>query len=330
VTIIIGGSGSVGSTLLATVLNRHEDMFCGPELSLFNKEVAFTDWAAARRMIREQPKRFVTHGWGPYSGTGLSQDDYCWDKLELDGLLSTSNSLVEFTRHFFEKPLAKEGKHVWVEKTPSNSFCFSEFLDTFEDPRVVHITRNPLDTVLSLVNRGFTPIYAAGIWVYNCAMALRSRESIFYHELKYEDLTSRPEEVLRGLIDFLGVSPDQKLLAATEDGRHIKTLDSWTLSPSDAIKPRNARSFEQAPDQLRKEIRTALTVFRVSEKHQRRFDTPAVSCEEVSALLGYTFDPYSNKTFSRSFSFAITGDVLRRTIRGYETGFLNYPGTLRW
>ena len=39
--IIIGGSGSSGSSLLATILNRHPEVAVGPELSLFNKPVLY-------------------------------------------------------------------------------------------------------------------------------------------------------------------------------------------------------------------------------------------------------------------------------------------------
>lgn len=328
--IVIGGSGSVGSTLLATVLNRHSEVFCGPELSLFNKEIVFADWRAARSLILARPQKFVTHGWGPYGGSSLYHDEFYWDRGELDHLLSKSENVSEFACRFFERPLSKEDKRVWIEKTPSNSLCFSEFLETFDDPRVVHMTRNPLDSVLSLVRRGFTPLYAAGIWVYNCAMALRSQRSVQYYELKYEELTGQPEEVLGALTEFLGISTDHQLLTTPQDSGPSRALESWELSPGDAIKPRGVRSFEQAPVHMRNEIRAALTSFRVSDKHRRRYDPPAASCEEACALLGYEFEPRPDKSFSRKFFAETMADALKRTVQGYKTGLGNYPGTLKW
>lgn len=329
-SIIIGGSGSVGSTLLATVLNRHADVFCGPELSLFNKELVFTDWRTASTRIRLQPQKFVTHGWGPYSGSSLYHDDYCWDRDELDQLLSESGSIEEFSCQFFKRPLSMKGKSVWVEKTPSNSFCFPEFLHAFENSRVVHMTRNPYDAVASLVNRGFTPIYAAGIWIYNCAMALRSRNSDRYHELSYEDLTTGTEDAIEVLCRSIGIKFDADLLARAGNSEKGRELESWTFSPGDSIQPRSVGGFERLATPVRDEVRTALTVFRVSGRHQHCYSMPAKSCEEVCALLEYDFEPLVNKRFLPKFGVETVKDAVRRTARGYKTGLGNYPARLNW
>ena len=162
-SIIIGGSGSAGTTLLRVRLNSHPDLFSGTELNFLNKKLLFNDWNTFKSLIMSSNKSIVTNGWFPYPGTNLLDDDFMWSANDLSDLIDSSKDIVSFTNSFFKPSLTYNNAKVWVEKTPSNAYCFEDFLKQFNNGKVLHAVRNPYDAVASLVSRGMSEFFAAGI-----------------------------------------------------------------------------------------------------------------------------------------------------------------------
>ena len=52
-------------------------------------------------------------------------------------LLKNSNSINEFTQVYFKRPIDKKNAKIWIEKTPSNAYSFTKFLDQYPNGKVV-------------------------------------------------------------------------------------------------------------------------------------------------------------------------------------------------
>jgi hypothetical protein len=234
---VIGGSGSSGSTLLATVLDRHPEIYCAPELSLFNKRFAYTSFPKLRR-----------HFWF-WLWRGVSTDGYlAYSKLlqrgNLEGLsrdtllhiVSDSQDFRQFALGLRDELLRAHKKRVFVEKTPSNVYCFPEFARTFPDGQMIHLFRDGRDAVASLRNRGWSLFKSASTWVYNVASGIACRGLPQYSEIRYEDLVSEPRAILERICSTLGVEYLDEVLHRPRDPNcDRKQIPTWSLSPADPI-----------------------------------------------------------------------------------------------
>jgi len=326
----MGGPGSTGSSMLRIVLNRHPEIFSGAELNFFNKEQVFEDWQRVKHRLlprRFQFPRLTTKGWTSYAGTLLLDEDYGWSRPELERLISDSASLETFVEKFFARPLKQHGAAFWIEKTPSNAYSFRHFLDRFDDARVIHTARDPLDTVASLVRRGLPPILAAGVWVYNSATAMRVEDSGRYLLVRYEDFVSAPEACLEKLMDFLERPFHPSLLrgGGAEQGAG---LQSWENDPAGKISTSSIGGFQRLDANTQEQIVTALSVFSISDRHVRSRGLCYRNCQEICEKLDYDFRPKVYPGHRARMRRQMTKNRLYRTLRCQPTGWWNYPARM--
>ena len=234
--IIIGGSGSSGSSLLATILNRHPEIAVGPELSLFNKPVLYeNDWNKFSKNLKKYIiKGSSTKGWFLYWKSMRKIEKYGWEIESLIKMSMDCKNNVEFVDNFFDKFLKKNNKTIWAEKTPSNAYYFKSFLKLYPEGRIIHIYRDYKDVVTSFQKRGMTAYYSSMLYLYNTALALSCRDYKNYYELSYEDLVNNPSESLKAVCNFLNLVYDESMLH--DNNEHISgKLKSWNNDPSSKI-----------------------------------------------------------------------------------------------
>jgi hypothetical protein len=326
---LMGGSGSTGSSLLRTILNRHPTLFSGEELNFFNKEQVFDDWERSRRRVfcsRLFPP-FATRGWFSWPGTQLTHADYGWSIAELGLLFERVSGVKEFADVFFSRPLGRTGSDDWVEKTPSNSYSFRQFLRDFDDGKVVHTTRDPLASVASLVYRGMDPFYAAGLWLYNTAAALVVEGDPRCHTVRYEDLTEEPHSTVERLCSFLGTTYSPELLTPKEPDKvpHARN-PGWAHARTDPVTA-NVSRFDALSTRVQHEIRVALSLLEVSPAHASEKGLSATSCAPIASRIGYAFEPVSRPSRQDVVSLerALLRDRWHRIKRRYPTGLRYYP-----
>jgi len=139
-----------------------------------------------------------------------------------------------------------KGKTRWGDKDPGNMGRLGSVLRWFPDARIVHIARDGRDACMSLLKQEF-----GGEDLLQCAESWREQvwwvrqigqilgESQYF-ELRYEDLVERPEQILRGLVDFLGLEWSPTMLeyhrrvdeAVPAEKRHIWPLLDSPPQPS--------------------------------------------------------------------------------------------------
>ena len=283
--IIIGGSGSSGSTLLATIINRHPDISIGPELSLFNKPVIYNEpyHLFSKNLESYIVKGTSTQGWFLYWKTLRELKKYGWDKNELIKMSYNCKNNVEFIDNFFNRYLEENNSSIWAEKTPSNSYCFQSFLKLYPNGRIIHIYRDYRDVVSSLKRRGMNSYYASMLYLYNTSTALGCRKQENYYELSYEELVTDPSRSINDLCKFLKVPYNKKMIKESK-GENVSQIKSWRNNPSGEIRSNSIK--------VKNRILTNYDYFvfnhvRISTIYKKKFNLDIDSIKNVNSILGY-------------------------------------------
>lgn len=106
----------------------------------------------------------------------------------------------------------------WGEKTPYNLFFVENILNDFPNAQFIFITRDGRDASADYIESSFGPtnIYcAAEIWKM-CQNAVKPWRANLspnqWLDVKYEELVTKPQEVLHGVCDFLGEEYDDAMM----------------------------------------------------------------------------------------------------------------------
>lgn len=202
--IVIGGASRSGTTLLQALLNAHRDVMIGPETGIFNAHPEATRLAAHCGLSVAQVRR----------------------------LYHRSHTLGDFYQRLNTALMARDGKTVWGEKTPSNVQHIAAIFRCFPGARFVHVLRDGRDVACSMrthpkyrwVNgaRAETGVRnpwaeCAQGWAADVRSGLAFRHDARYAEVRYEALVTSPEATLRALLAWLGLAWDAGMLARDRD-----------------------------------------------------------------------------------------------------------------
>jgi hypothetical protein len=114
---------------------------------------------------------------------------------------------------------AKAKKPRWAEKTPAHVYSMRLIAETFPDSQFVHMIRDGYEVVRSLQNMSWAPRqigWSTERWIGSvragreCGAELQPGR---YIEVRYEDLTKKPDATLRQLCEFLGEPFAEQMLA---------------------------------------------------------------------------------------------------------------------
>jgi len=130
-------------------------------------------------------------------------------------VLSECVNIGDFLRIVMEEMCRKQAVHRWMEKTPDHALYISNIKQSIPDALIVHIIRDGRDVALSLANRGGrrflwrgrSQLLPSGVfwkWIVQKARAGGRHIGQDYYELHYEDLVTKPREMLAKLGDFIG------------------------------------------------------------------------------------------------------------------------------
>ena len=291
--IIIGCSGSTGSSLLKTMLNRHSQIFAGPETCLFAFPQVYDNWEEYQSTLFNI---ITTDGWVIRKGINLLQPAYGWTEKELKATILKAPDFKSFISTFFEKPLAINNKKYWIEKTPVNAYGFHSFLQAYPTGKTIQIVRNPYDTVASLMARGMNPYYATGYYVYNTAIASSSNNDPRYYQLSYEDLVAQPKATLSKLFSFLEIPFEENIITAKHEKRkEPTTMDGWKHHETAAVQASSIGRFQELPTTQQALIQTALHSFKIHPAYAEKYHIRYTNCQELCEVLGYDFQTAVNR-----------------------------------
>lgn len=260
--LLVGGSGSSGTTLLRKLLNRHPDVYCGPEWYVFYHAAIYANFA---KLNVQERKWLVTSGfsrlpnlqpprleWGRSPDRPMVVNKFVHRGNRATAGLSTallqllairSEDFWDFATRLFGHLAGSQGKRFWAEKTPVNCRAYSTFLDAHPGNRCVHLVRDGRDVVLSLMKRGFAMRSAVDRWVTDTASYLPLAESPRLLLMRFEDLVEDPAKELTKLLSFsdwpVECVPSMVAQAATHKSEAMRTGASaaWGASPDARVDP---------------------------------------------------------------------------------------------
>lgn len=324
--VLMGGSGSTGSSLLKNILNRNERIFSGGETAFLSKRLVYDDWPKAKkRLQRRKTKGLRNFGFHIYNGTDMCSPEYLWKPDELDSAAVASMNLDEFCEVYFGKALELTGATTWIEKTPANAACFASFLNHFQDSKVIHMVRNPYDTIASLCNRGFSLHYAVGIYLLNTASGLSARHfKGRCHIVKYEDLIKDPDGTVSEVCRFLEVSYDSSMLESQNEQIADSKLDGWNYDETQNIGKKAVGRFKKLEDDEQTKILEATNLVSINDRGCDYYDIDVSSVQEICEILDYDFYQIGSSGVRKQLKRLQRVDRLNRLRRGYPTG-VYYP-----
>ncbi|MFF5104145.1 sulfotransferase family protein [Streptomyces sp. NPDC000134] len=189
-----------GSTLLRVLLNSHSRIRAPHEMHLRTLHVHFArpftaDAMRALRLDREELEHIL------------------WDRV-------------------LHLELTRSGKDLIVDKTPPNTLIWPRLRRCWPRSRRIVLLRHPGAVVASLTARRTDPDPAAiRAEVLGYAEKLEeARHDPDAHVVTYEDLTTAPEPVTRGVCDYLGVPWEAGMLdyGGKDHGTFRPQLGDWS------------------------------------------------------------------------------------------------------
>jgi len=104
---------------------------------------------------------------------------------------------------------------------------------------VIHCQRHPLDTCLSCYFQRFRRGHEYSFNLTHLGLYYREYQRLMQHwkdvlpvapfELHYSELVNHQEELTRNLIDFIGVSWDERCLNFHDNSRPVTTASNWQV-----------------------------------------------------------------------------------------------------
>ncbi|HEY8001890.1 MAG: sulfotransferase family protein [Vicinamibacteria bacterium] len=211
------GVGRSGTTLLRLMLDAHPQLSIPPETHFIPQFIQASgrlrfNPRIATGVIRDDPHR----RWNDF---GLDDDDLRQAMGELDPF-NTADAI----RSFYMLYAARHGKDRWGDKTPDFVRKMKKIQNTLPEARFIHVIRDGRDAGLSqnkrVVKRGKEPVPGRELarrWRKRIVKSRIDAEEVeHYTEVRYEDLITDTEGVLRRVCEFVELDFDPAMLTYHE------------------------------------------------------------------------------------------------------------------
>jgi len=285
--VLIGGSPSTGSSLLRQMLNRHSTLYCGPEAQLFAHPHLFDKWNEVKSRLLRKPL-LISPDLQLMKGAPLAGDEQGWTQSELVSAINQCKEFKVFCETYFGHSARRYGKQVWIDKTPANVLSFDRFLNTWEESNVIHIVRDPLDIVASLMQRGLSLFLAVSRYLFNTAHALKCMNHERYHVLHYEALVTEPDTALGLLLDKIGLVFEPAMLnKGNPQMSELHRMPGWRSSEIELPNRQSIGRFKNLPQKEQAEIVATLNILRVNPDYADKHGLPLSEARSMAKALDY-------------------------------------------
>ena len=212
--VFVLGCGRSGTTLLRLMLNSHSRIGIPGETwyfpDLHADRAAITTWPNAE--WRERLTQRIVES-AVFPQLGISPE-------------SLRSQLESLTRDEWPSVIASanlafacgEHKARWGDKTPGYVRCLPVIKELFPGAKILHVIRDGRDVVLSFLEQSFGPsgiLEGADYWRADVELGRRDGPRVFgasYHEVRYEELVTDPERVLRDVCNAIGEAYEPTML----------------------------------------------------------------------------------------------------------------------
>ena len=229
IPFFIIGSGRSGNTLLRSILSGNSDISIPPEsyrIPFAIKKFHILNNRDWEDIVSQVLKEFED-----------CKEFYTWEiditdvqkRLEniADSKKTLSNIFDELFCTYTEKH--SPGSKIWGDKTPMNTLYLDWIGTVFPRSKFIHIIRDGRDVASSYLKmeRYDTILEAANRWINSIesAQSFGSKIKENYIEIRYEELVTKPEEVIKDTCDFLDIDYDSKMLDHTKQVKKLGDTD---------------------------------------------------------------------------------------------------------
>lgn len=233
--LFICGMFRSGSTLVEQVLAAHPQVTPGGELNYL--------------------LRLVSGELAPYPASLAGQDPALFARLAA-GYLGYLSELF---------PNGIDGTYI-TDKRPDNFLLIGLIKRLFPNARIIHTTRNPLDTGLSIFMQHLdlrVAAYASDLGDIGHYYGQYRRLMAHWHavypdsilDFDYDDFVAEPRPALERLLTFVDLPWDERCLAFHKLGNTVKTASYWQIrQPLTNTASGRWRGYEQHLTPLRKSL----------------------------------------------------------------------------
>lgn len=201
--ILVVGMPRSGTTLVEQILSSHSDVSGAGELDFWRNALKAQD-GDFPELWNEETLRQMGEGY-----------------------------LRELERH-------TDGASHVVDKMPGNYMFLGLIHRIFPKAKIIHCRRDPVDTCLSIYFQQFSEGHEYRHHLGDLAFAYRQYRRLMDHwkmalpasamtEVSYEDLVASPEMESRRLIEFCGLSWDERCLEFYKNARTVRTASQWQV-----------------------------------------------------------------------------------------------------
>ncbi|NHI17556.1 sulfotransferase [Microbacterium excoecariae] len=248
---VVGGQRS-GTTLLASLIAAHPDLESGPEAKVFEKVSASE--RAACVADPAWPRRAVSALLTVRLSGERVTDLFGLDQAALTAYLANRPpSEGALLAAMFEAGDRLAPGQRWVEKTPNHIEHVAALQREFPDARFVRILRDPRDVAASLAKVPWgspSPLANAWAWreqVRRTATPLAALAGALL-TVRYEDLLSEPEAVMRRVAAHIGVAFTPEMLDPERGSAAVTTAaETWKAKNASSLDPARAFAWRAKP-----------------------------------------------------------------------------------
>lgn len=188
-----------GTTFLRDVLRRHPNLASPEETHFYRWPEPFGTQAYRKVLLNN--KILIRHR----EIDGISEPIF---RKILDRSISRGDLYRRYCHRYIE--IKKPGATRWFDKTPQNVYGAAMLTSEFPGSKLVHIVRNPLNVVSSLIIGKIMHVPdivgACNYWIeaIEIMKVIKRAYPGLVYEIKYEDLTANIDIELPRLLEFLG------------------------------------------------------------------------------------------------------------------------------
>ncbi len=237
--IFVVGNSRSGTTLMGNILGLNNDVFTFEELHFFGTLWSQSDRhktltlnqakALAAKLLAIQDEDVISH-----KDPKLFADEA---KIVIDQLSTQSYTATDILQTFLTYTAEKNQRKIPCEQTPRNVLYITELLELYPHCHIVNMVRDPRDVLLSQkykwkirflgasnipyreAIRAWTNYHAITIsklWNVAVNAADKHDNSDRVMTIRFEDLITQPENILRQVCDFTGLEFTPQMLQVSQ------------------------------------------------------------------------------------------------------------------
>lgn len=213
--IFIGGCSRSGTTLLGAMLGSHREIICTPE-SHFKIDILRSPLMNAQSPDLMAAVDLINRHWR-FKIWETPLDITAVPAATMNGAYAC---LMGYVVSQYAAQHHKPAASIWADHTPENISYAHTLLAQFPQAKIIHIVRDGRAVAASIMALDWGPnsiIKASRWWMRMVSFGLAAESALGperVQRVKYEELVTNPEGVLRPLCDFLAITYQPEMTQA--------------------------------------------------------------------------------------------------------------------